>query len=591
MDFPIRRSVDFPTTLFCAVGAIGSRLQMLRIFPRLDTKKFTTALLLGTAVLTFVSGFMSEHACARFYYVDVNQGNDTWPGTSDKPLKTITRASQLLLPGDTARIRPGVYHEQIMGGRSGTPDAPIVYEGMSRETVILRGSVRVTDWEKRGPVWVKRGLDPITDQNAFVMIDEKRMLKKVDSPRGLPEGAFYLAEDGTYTIRLWNDRDPGVDHKVEVYELDFAFNSGDEWGGTAKKWIVLRNLTMEKYGTYAISTDFKHPADNSHWELDRLTVRYNNAEGVFHCLDDWFVHDCSFVRNLGHGCQLNGARIRFTRNYCAENEWFGASGDGGCGILIGPDASAHSTEVWENVFENNGAKEGYGCGIYFEGRSHDNLVRDNLFVGGTTSGVAFFGSSRNHVRNNVLVNIAPESDWDMAAAFAFDHSLEGAPTQSAGNRVYHNTVWNCSSPIAVPEPSRTLESDELNRVSNNLFFGCRFLWPVSRSPVVTLRGNAFYSCPKRGNSVLMSCEEWLRTLRKALGDATFKTYQADNRFGTDPGVVDPSARDFRLRADSPLIDAGVMLEDPGNDRSGTKRPVGSAPDIGAHEFVPGTPSN
>ena len=538
-----------------------------------------------------VSGMLWEHASARTYHVDINRGNDTWPGTREKPLKTVTRASQLLVPGDTALIAPGVYHEQVMGGRSGTPDAAIVYEGLSREKVILRGSVRVTDWEKHGRVWLKRGLKPITHQNAFVMIDEKRLLKRVDQPHQLPEGAFHLSAEGTYTIRLWNDEDPVKDHRVEVYELDFAFNSGDEWGGTAKMWIILRNLTMEKYGTYAISTDFTHPADNSHWELDRLTIQYNNEEGVFHCLDDWFVHDCVFVRNSGHGCQLNGARIRFMRNYCAENEWFGVSGDGGCGILIGPDASAHSCVIRNNVFENNGAAEGYGCGIYFEGRSHNNLVEDNLFVGGTTSGIAFFGSSDNRVGNNVFVNIALNTDWDMSAAFAFDHSLEGAPTQSTRNLVAHNTIFGCSAPVAAPEPHRSLESAELNQLVNNLFFRCRFLWPVAKSPVVVMRGNGFYSCPRPGNDMLISCAKWLRTLGRILDHEAFKAFQRENRFGEDPGLVDPCARDFSLKPDSPLIDAGIIIEGFRLDREGNERPFGSAPDIGAYEFIPAVPQN
>jgi hypothetical protein len=49
--------------------------------------------------------------------------------------------------------------------------------------------------------------------------------------------------------------------------------------------------------------------------------------------------------------------------------------------------------------------------------------------------------------------------------------------------------------------------------------------------------------------------------------------------------VDANARDFRLKAGSPAIDAGI---DVGlkEDLVGTKVPQGKAPDIGAYEFVP-----
>ena len=371
----------------------------------------------------------SPNVLAAIYHVDASRGADDGPGTAAKPFRTVLRASRSLAPGDRVVIHEGIYHEQIVGGKSGTADAPIVYEGIDRDKVVLNGSVLVKDWQQTDSAWTKRGLHPITPENAFVMVDEHRLLRKVDSLRELSQGTFFLAPDGTYFIRIWDDSNPNTHHRVDVYEYDFAFNSGDRWDGTAKRWIVLRTMTIEKYGTYAVSTDAHHPEANSHWELDNIRVRYNNAEGIFYCLDDWYVHDCEFVRNRVHGCQINGARVRFVRNICSENEWFGRSEDGGCGLLIGPDASANSCEVANNVFENNGSTDGYGCGVYLEGRSRDNQLRNNLVIGGTAAGIAFYGSRGNRVAENVLVDIAPLSDWGMAAAFVLHHSFEGAPTR------------------------------------------------------------------------------------------------------------------------------------------------------------------
>ncbi|MDA1017941.1 MAG: hypothetical protein O3A00_26220, partial [Planctomycetota bacterium] len=49
----------------------------------------------------------------------------------------------------------------------------------------------------------------------------------------------------------------------------------------------------------------------------------------------------------------------------------------------------------------------------------------------------------------------------------------------------------------------------------------------------------------------------------------------------NPNLLDPEHGDFRLRPDSPAIDAGVLI--PGiND----ERFHGTAPDIGAHEYNP-----
>ncbi len=444
------------------------------------------------------------HGGAATYHVDVNRGNDTSQGTEEEPFRTIRQASRVLRPGDTALIHEGVYHEQIMEGRSGEPGAPITYMGVDRDKVRLQGCVLVRDWRKVGNTWVKRGPEPITHVNAFVMVDEKKMLKKVEAPTNLAEGTFHLSRRGTYTIRMWNDADPNRDHRVEVYDLDFAFNSGNRWGGTAKRWIVLSTMTIEKYGTYAISTDDEAPADNANWELDRLTVRYNHAEGVMSCLDDWYVHDCTFTRNGVHGCQIDGARVRFMNNVCSENEWFGPSVDGGCGILIGADASAHSCMVKNNRFANNGHPDGYGCGIYLEGRSHDNLIEDNEIIGGTHCGVGFFGSSRNRVLNNRLVDIAPQAVWDQTAAFVVNRSYLGEPTQSVGNLVSGNQVRGCRAPLFVRKPARPVDPMEANRFEGNLFAHCRAPSNIQSPSVVVTSGNTYDSCP--GNRDSMSSD-------------------------------------------------------------------------------------
>ena len=49
------------------------------------------------------------------------RGNDSYPGTLDKPYLTISRAAAEARPGDTVTVHEGVYRESvnpINGGRS-----------------------------------------------------------------------------------------------------------------------------------------------------------------------------------------------------------------------------------------------------------------------------------------------------------------------------------------------------------------------------------------------------------------------------------------------------------------------------------------
>lgn len=497
------KTVEFPQTPHCrlfmywkmfimAVSRNMFRVRCLKLMIRhLGAILTTTGLFLTLAVL------QDGTAAARIYHVDVHRGNDTFPGTQSEPFSSIARVSEVLRAGDKAIIHPGIYHEQIMKGYSGSPGSPITYEGTDGARVVLDGSVRVTDWQRSGNTWFKKGLKPITPENAFVMVDEKRLLKRSVSLRRIDSGSFHLAEDGTYTIRLWQDANPNTDHAVDVYELDMAFNAGDRWDGNARRWVVLRNLTLQKYGGHAISTDLAHPADSDHWELDGLVVRLNYHEGVFACLDDWYVHGCSFMRNRGHGCQVNGARVRFERNESSENEWFGAYEHGGCGILVGPDASATGCTIRENVFRNNGDPNGYGCGVYLEGRSHGNRITHNVIAGGTHAGICFYGSSDNEVTDNVLQAVAPENSSPPAGAFVVGPSFEGEPNSALGNLVDRNTVRDCSAPVACVQRNRSPREGRYNRFADNLFVGCHNLLPPDPLCRIVMENNRIIPLPDR----------------------------------------------------------------------------------------------
>jgi hypothetical protein len=54
------------------------------------------------------------------YYV-APTGNDDNPGSLDYPWRTIQKAANTLVAGDTVYIRAGVYQEQVLPQNSGSP--------------------------------------------------------------------------------------------------------------------------------------------------------------------------------------------------------------------------------------------------------------------------------------------------------------------------------------------------------------------------------------------------------------------------------------------------------------------------------------
>ena len=88
------------------------------------------------------------------YHVAVT-GSDAADGSAATPLRTINRAAALARPGDTVRVHEGEYREWVRPARGGLGDRRrITYEAAAGERVVIKGSERVTTWEREdGDVW------------------------------------------------------------------------------------------------------------------------------------------------------------------------------------------------------------------------------------------------------------------------------------------------------------------------------------------------------------------------------------------------------------------------------------------------------
>ena len=98
--------------------------------------------------------FFALSAYSHVYHVSVD-GNDINDGTALMPLKTISAAAQLAMPGDTIVVHEGVYREEVNPPRGGSSDTKrITFMAAEGEKVEIKGSERITGWENvTGTVW------------------------------------------------------------------------------------------------------------------------------------------------------------------------------------------------------------------------------------------------------------------------------------------------------------------------------------------------------------------------------------------------------------------------------------------------------
>ncbi|MFH0960002.1 MAG: choice-of-anchor Q domain-containing protein, partial [Pseudomonadota bacterium] len=395
---------------------------------------------------------------------------------------------------------------------------------------------------------------PVTDNNIFILADDSR-LTRVSSKGSIVPGSFFVDPNNTYWIRLKDDSNPNKGHVIDVYELNSSFNSGTYYGGTAKSYIVLRNMTIEKYGSFGVGSPHDQVELNTHWEIDNLKCQFN-VVGLSYASDDWYIHDCQFIRNENLGCQIDGSRVRFINNISNNN---------GGGIIIG--GYAHSNTVRGCNFNKNGhvGGHGYGSGIYLENQSHSNLIENNIIDGNLHCGIGFYGGSKNTVINNIIINMSMPTWWKSTAAIVIGHSYLDDATQSVGNLIAYNTIWNCFIPLAILEPNRTIDPKEVNVFTNNAFLQYNKMFNKPNGLVANFNNNAFFN---------------LWRINERNGIDKLDTHPIN---GVNPLLTSPQTNNFIPLSNSPLLDAGVTLNSVTTDIRGVLRPQGVYPDIGAYE--------
>ncbi|MBL8956223.1 MAG: right-handed parallel beta-helix repeat-containing protein [Myxococcaceae bacterium] len=88
-------------------------------------------------------------------YVGGPNASDMNAGTPQAPLATLQRAASLAMPGDTVRIRAGVYRETVVPARSGELGKPITFVPDGDAEVTVSGADEVTTaWSVyQGNIW------------------------------------------------------------------------------------------------------------------------------------------------------------------------------------------------------------------------------------------------------------------------------------------------------------------------------------------------------------------------------------------------------------------------------------------------------
>ena len=549
---------------------------------------------------------------------DCKGANDANPGTATLPLRTISRAAELVQPGSVVRIHSGVYRERVVIKQSGTPKQPICFEAVAGAQVVVTGADLLTGWSKDAEgiysvAWPHHlfqgdGHNPGGAEQVFIA---GTLLRKVAGRGELTEGTFCIDADHQRLL-LRAGRNPDEDRvqrpvegsvrslcwlvsgsNVHTRGLCFRYAANRAQRGMAQfhgdhdvvagctfEWANSSGAHFEGADIQVLDCVFQDDgqqgfsatrADRLH--MDGCTVQRNNvknyprgweAGGDKICLSRGAVLEhCRFLKNHGNGVWFDISNVDCTVRNCliADNE------DAGIFYEISYGLHAHDNVVVGNGLAQTKGAWGANGGICVSS-SPGCLVERNLIIG-NEQGFCFREQNRT----------TPPSDGTTGPEVpVWNHDEVIRNNLIAGNRTAQVQGWfDIATERHWPKALQTGETAH-GRAKADVAEGYR----VRQDGVppgltltdlkLALQGNLYALAP--GQPFFIWGANWKRkqsfTTLAELGQA-LGFEDAHSRI-IPPLSVDVVKRDFRLPLDHPAVTAGVY-------------PVGKIPDCEMHAGV------
>ncbi|MBN1671173.1 MAG: right-handed parallel beta-helix repeat-containing protein [Kiritimatiellae bacterium] len=155
---------------------------------------------------------LSAAVRAATYYVDTDSVggacSDSNPGTLSQPWRTLAKANAALVPGDTVRIRAGVYtNDYIRPAGSGTSEtARIAYRAHDGETVTLRQTAYAVRLDSKSYITVAGIRFSDCPRNLYLSASHHNAIEfcRFDNPAGPATWAGSRLYSGSQSNRIVN---------------------------------------------------------------------------------------------------------------------------------------------------------------------------------------------------------------------------------------------------------------------------------------------------------------------------------------------------------------------------------------------------
>jgi hypothetical protein len=536
---------------------------------------------------------------AASYYV-ATTGSDTGPGSQSQPWRTIQKAANTVIAGDTVSVAGGIYNEKVVFTRSGTASQKIIFKNVAGQTPIIDGQglsiptydtlisikgvgyMRLEGFEiKNSAYWVIYigGESHHLELSSLDIHDGAMSGMFIDGPRSRP--AFSLISgnkvhnNGQGGITLWYGT--GGYYRIEQNEV-YANLGKDNYdgvqiggGNAGTHHIVVKNNVIHDNGSADAgedNLDLGGHAINHHYLVE--------GNKVFGGTGSFKIHSGS-IKYGYYTAGVSGYHIaRFN-------------------VFTGKGYVCYEFPNPVAVYNNTFVDPGQAFMLYNDDAALNKNVGDSTFAGGD--------AGRMNWKNNVFWQEAPSNANVLlpAGAGSIDLSYRSVRNQynlykfSSGQKLVWTTVFAAPVSDAVFTSFKNSNSPNLpetggvrtTATSGQMFanYATRDYHLVTGSPAID-KGTALTTATNAGtNSTVLKVDR-----SSYFQDGYCVSGECLNApdsivVGNNPAVAIVSVDDANNQitlANSITWPVGASVSLPYS---------GTAPDIGAYEFVTSTPSS
>jgi chitodextrinase len=391
----------------------------------------------------------TAHAADR--YVSIS-GNDANPGTLAAPLRSVTQAAVVALPGDTIHVRGGVYSERVKIYSKGTAAARITFKPYNSEKVTFDGATVPSDKAVvtlNGTEYVDfSGFEVRNAPYIGILGWEAKQTRILDNDvHDTVRGGIWVGAD---TTGLSSDITvSGNSVHNTVLENQYHNMGGGGWAGAVvvsvtERATITGNRIWNNDGEGLISLRSNQHVVRGNTIWDNFSVELYIDNSRFATID----------RNLVYST----GNPRYLRN-----------GERAAGIAVANETNSNMNPSSDNVFSNNivvGTRWGFYYGAWESGGGfRSSKVVNNTFYGTTDAIIEIENDAHANsvIQNNIFYGTGSPSPRYTGA---------GAGVTYANNLWYGGTAGSAASAsdvIANPmlaNPGGTTAADYKIRVGS-----------------------------------------------------------------------------------------------------------------------------